>query len=193
MTTLHVKLDEKQLLQELKKGNRLAFEHLVKRYQHRLLSIACGITLDREESLEIVQDVFMRVHQNIHTFRGESSLMSWMRIITVNLSLNWKRKWLRRFRWKHHDIETEDGGILPDAENSGEHETPEAKYIDRQLEQKIMKNIALMPEKMRTVFVLKTVEHLSYEEIAQTLNIKTGTVRSRLHNARQLLAESLNE
>lgn len=189
VTQAHGKTGEQELIHQLKQGNRQAFEDLVDQYQHRLLAIACGITLDREESLEIVQDVFISVHRNIHNFRGEAGLMTWMRKITVNMCLNWKRKWTRRFKWSHHSIETDQGHFITEVETGNE--TPESSYMNREFETLVMEKVSLLPEKFRSVFVLKTLENISYEEIGQTLGIKTGTVKSRLHHARKLLAESM--
>ncbi len=189
MTQADGKTNEKELIHELQQGSRKAFEHLVEQYQHRLIAIACGITLDREESLEIVQDVFISVHQNINNFREDAGLMTWMRKITINMCLNWKKKWMRRFKWSHQTIETEQGHFLSEAETGNE--TPESSYMNREFEAVVMEKISLLPEKLRTVFVLKTLENISYEEIAQTIGIKTGTVKSRLHHARKFLAESM--
>jgi len=115
-------IDEQDLVERLKKGQQWAFDVLVNRYQDRLLKIAYGITLNREDSLEIVQDVFISVFKNITTFRQDASLATWLRKITINQCLNWKRKWKRRFKWSHDSIESENdknlfkenkkGGIL---------------------------------------------------------------------------------
>ncbi len=183
------KLDEKELIQRLKQGDQIAFQSLVQKYQPKLLAIACGITLDMEEGREIVQDVFISVHKNINTFREESSLLTWMRKITINLCLNWKRKWKRRFKWSHSSLDSQQDNTLEQAEKNME--TPESAYMSQEFEDVVMKAVELMPEKIRVVFVLKTFEKISYEEIAQTLNIKKGTVSSRLHYARKFLADSI--
>ena len=89
-------ISEEQLVERLKKGQEWAFNILVEQYQARLMKIAYGITLDREDSLEIVQDVFVNVFRHIKNFRQESGLATWLRKITVNQCLNWKRKWKRK-------------------------------------------------------------------------------------------------
>lgn len=183
-------VDEQDLVRRLKLGQEWAFEVLVKRFEKRLLALAYGITLDREESLEIVQDVFVSVHKNIDQFKGDSKLSTWLRKITVNMSLNWKRKWKRRFRWDHQPFEPETGDPLTDAEKNSE--TPETLFQQQEMETVLMKHINGLPEKLRTVFVLKTVEGISYEEIASTLGIKIGTVSSRMHHARSYLMEAVN-
>jgi RNA polymerase sigma-70 factor (ECF subfamily) len=182
-------IDEQDLIERLKKGQPWAFNQLVNRYQKRLLKIAYGITLDQEESLEIVQDVFVSVFKNIHTFRQEAKLATWLRKITINHCLNWKRKWKRRFKWHHDPIESEtDYSLVNESRKQG---NPEMLYREKQFEANLMKAVKQLPEKTRLVFVLNTFEGLSYEEIANTLDIKKGTVSSRLHNARNQLTKLL--
>ncbi|SMC54955.1 RNA polymerase, sigma-24 subunit, RpoE [Desulfocicer vacuolatum DSM 3385] len=174
------------MIKRLQQGQEAAFQILVKQYQSRLMAIAWGITLDHEESLEIVQDVFFNVYRNINEFRGDAGLMTWMRKITVNLCLNWKRRWKRRFKWHH--VSLDSGDTLSSKE---ENASPESHYLNLEMEKNIMAHVARLPEKIRTVFILKTVEDMSYEAIAQMLNIKPGTVSSRLYHARKSLAGAL--
>ena len=179
-------IDEQDLVERLQKGQQWAFNILVNTYQNRLLKIAYGITLDREDSMEIVQDVFISVFKNIRTFRQESSLATWLRKITINHCLNWKRKWKRRFKWDHKSIDSENSKNLFKENNN-----PEMLYREKQSEKNIMTAIKKLPEKIRLVFVLNAFEGLSYEEISETLNIRKGTVSSRLHFARKNLINFL--
>ncbi|MBT3387696.1 MAG: sigma-70 family RNA polymerase sigma factor [Desulfobacula sp.] len=179
-------IDEQDLVERLQKGQQWAFNILVNTYQNRLLKIAYGITLDREDSMEIVQDVFISVFKNIRTFRQESSLATWLRKITINHCLNWKRKWKRRFKWDHKSIDSENSKNLFKENNN-----PEMLYREKQSEKNIMTAIKKLPEKIRLVFVLNVLEGLSYEEISETLNIRKGTVSSRLHFARKNLINFL--
>lgn len=181
-------MEEKALIEALRQGSESALQDLMKHYRQRLLAIAWGVTLDHEESLEIVQDVFLSAHRNIHTFRGDAGLATWLRKITINKSLNWKRRWKRRFR-RHHTAPApgEEVVAAPDAHSR----TPESDYLYRETEQNIAAQVALLPEKIRTVFVLKTLEEMSYADIARLLNITTGTVASRLYHARKRLAAAL--
>jgi len=192
VNTLETKADhinEQDLIERLKKGQQWAFNTLVNQYQERLLKIAFGITLDREDSLEVVQDVFISVFKNIHTFRQDASLATWLRKITINQCLNWKRKWKRRFRWHHDSIDLEnDKDLFKEKKNNF---NPEILYREKLFEKNLMVAIRTLPEKIRLVLVLNAFEGLSYEEIAKSLNIKKGTVSSRLHFARKKLIESL--
>jgi len=183
-------VNEQDLIERLKKGQQWAFNILVNQYQDRLLKIVYGITLDREESLEIVQDVFISVFKNIHTFRQDASLATWLRKIAINQCLNWKRKWKKRFRWNHVSLESENDKTLF-TENRKTND-PEILFREKQFEKNLMEAIKKLPEKIRLVFVLNAFEGLSYEEIARTLKIKKGTVSSRLYFARKKLSNSLD-
>lgn len=183
--------DEKSLVSRLKQGQEAAYRILIRNYQGQLFSIAYGITMDREESLDIVQEVFLKVHQNIKNFRGDSGLSTWLHRITVNQSLNLQRKWKRRLKWRHQPLEKDEGGDYPELRDS--QENPETLYHKGELEKALQEGLNELPETSRTVFVLREIEGLSYDEIAEVLNIKKGTVKSRLFLARQKLKERLSE
>ena len=182
-------MEEQKLVERLRKGQQWAFNQLVTTHQNRLLKIAFGITLDHEESLEIVQDVFLSVFENIDFFRQEASLASWLRRITINSCLNWKRKWKKRFRWHHDHIDFQTEARLTN--ESFKKNDPESLVREKQFEKKILDAIKILPEKLRVVFVLNNLEGLPYEEISKTLDIKMGTVRSRLHSARKKILDAL--
>ena len=183
-------MDEQNLVEQLRQGDRKAFVILVNTFQKRLLKVAYGITLDPEESREIVQEVFIAVFRQIHSFRQEAALYTWLRKMTVNHCLNWKRRWKRRLRWHHDPIPLEnDPSLSP--ENT-QMETPEILIQKKQFRQQLMDAVKHLPEKTRTVFVLYALEELSYEEIADFLQIRKGTVASRLYHARKQVADVLN-
>jgi RNA polymerase sigma-70 factor (ECF subfamily) len=181
--------DERTFVSLLKQGRQEAFRVLIQRYQSGLFSIAYGITLDREESLDIVQEVFLKVFQNIHSFREESRLSTWLHRITVNQCLNWKRKWKRKFRWHHQSIEDEALAGDPGLGTDDYH--PEVLYRQKQVRETLWKELKALPEQARAVFVLRELEGLSYDEIAKVLNIRKGTVSSRLFHARKRLRQGL--
>ncbi len=180
---------EDELIERLRKGQEEAYRVLVREYHSRLYGLACGITLDREESQDILQEVFLKVCSNIKGFKGKSSLFTWLRRITVNESLNWRRRAKRRFRWKHQPLETEriEGGPELESEESN----PEDMYQKKELEKSLNNGLNLLSEEARTIFVLRELEGLSYDEIAAQMNLRKGTVSSRLFYARQRLKEFL--
>lgn len=182
-------VDEKDLVRRLKQNQQWACNVLVGLYQERLLKLAWGITLEMEESREIVQDVFFTAIKKIDTFREESGLWTWLRKMTVNACLNWKRKWKRRFRWHHTPIETQT--MIPAQGNETRELTPEILLQEKQEQRAVADAVARLPEDVRTAFVLCTFEGLSYQEIAQLLGIKKGTVSSRVFRARQMICQSV--
>ncbi len=183
--------DESQLVDRLRDGEEAAFAMLVRRFQARLYGLAYAMTLDREESRDIVQEVFLKAFRNIDTFKGESKLSTWLHRITVNQCLNWKRRWFQRRREYRRPLaeESED----PSAVTLPDEHTPETRLREEQLRQHYMEALQALPDKARAVYVLKELEGLSYDEIAVTLRLSRGTVSSRLHYARKRLQSALRD
>ena len=177
-------IDDSRLVIDLKDGNERAYRQLVGKYQAKLRNVAYGITLDVEESADIIQDVFLKAYMGIGKFKGESSLYTWLRRITINESLNWVRKWKRRFKWQHQSLDQEDGSSLDiESDKAG----PEDKVSNNQVAGILKEALDKLPEKARAVLILKEVEGLSYEEIGDLLGISKGTVSSRIFYAREKL------
>jgi len=181
-------VDENRLLLDLKNQDEKAYRKLVSLFQAKLKNVAYGITLDAEESTDIVQDVFLKVYMGIDNFKGESTLYTWLRRITINESLNWVRKWKRRFRWQHQSIDQEDGA---GPELISDEAGPEKSISNRQTSGLLKKGLDSLPEKARAILILKEVEGLSYDEIGDLMGINKGTVSSRIFYAREKLRESL--
>lgn len=180
-------IDEDRLLVDLRNKDEKAYRKLVSLFQAKLKNVAYGITLDAEESSDIVQDVFLKAYMGIDRFKGESSLYTWLRRITINESLNWVRKWKRRFRWQHQSIDQEDGsGPELISNESG----PEKSVSNSQTSSLLKKGLDSLPEKARAILILKEVEGLSYDEIGDLMGINKGTVSSRIFYAREKLRES---
>ena len=183
--------DEDKLILRLKRGDEEAFNTLFSEYKGMIFSIAYGITLDHEESFDIVQEVFIKVYENIPRFQGKSKLSTWLHRITVNHCLNWQRKWKRRFRWHHHSIDSTDG--LDNSALGSESFSPEAIYREKEMGRILQESLKKIPEDARAVFILKEFQGLSYDEIAEVMKIKRGTVSSRLYYVRKKLDKSIKK
>ncbi len=183
--------DDSELVAALKEGREQAYRQLIGKYQAKLRNLAYGITMDAEDSLDIVQDVFLKVYRGIGRFEGKSSLYTWLRRITVNESLNWKRKWRRRFRWQHQSMD--DESFYESADMSNDEDIPENIYRKKELEKLLKEGLNILNEDARMVFVLKELEGLSYEKIGSMLGISSGTVSSRLFYAREKLRKFLKD
>jgi RNA polymerase sigma-70 factor (ECF subfamily) len=180
---------DEELILRLQRGDEWAFQLLVRRFRKNIFSIAFGITLDAEESQDIVQEVFLQVYRRIGKFRGDATLSTWLHRITVNRCLNWKRRWARRFKWLHVTADNADDGSVKEPESPLP--SPESRVAGAQTRQQIDNALKMLPDQARTVFVLRELEGLSYEAIAEAVGIKLGTVRSRLFHARRRLKEIL--
>ena len=183
--------DESTLVALLKQGHEEAYAELVQRYQKKVYALAYGITMDPEDSRDIVQEVFLKAFQNINKFEGRSRLATWLHRITVNQSLNWQRRWKRRLRWHHRPIESDEDGESMQL-GTDEYQA-EVLHERREIDRAYKRALKQLPEDARTVYALKEVEGLSYEEIGRVLNLKKGTVSSRLFYARKRLQQALED
>lgn len=181
-------IDDRSLVINLKNRDEQAYRQLVSRYQAKLKNVAYGIILDLKESEDIVQDVFLKAFMGIDNFKCDSSIYTWLRRITINESLNWRRKWKRRFRWQHRSLEQDAEYNI---ETASDEKGPENIYQEKQLSASIKEGLDKLPEKARAVLVLKEIEGLSYEEIGHLLGISKGTVSSRIFYAREKLRQYL--
>ena len=165
--------DPPGLVERLRAGDPVAFEELVRTYQHRVFGVAVRMLGNAAEAEEIAQEVFLRVHRSVGEFRGEAKLSTWLYAITSRLCLNRMASAERR----HSRASPEALEDVPAGDTGGGLEREEVTTALRQA-------IAALPEERRIVVVLRDVEGLSYEEIARALDLEPGTVRSRLHRAR---------
>jgi RNA polymerase sigma-70 factor (ECF subfamily) len=186
--------DDRELINRFKEGDRIAFKDLVTRYQQRLFAVAYGIVRDEEAALDIVQETFIKIHKNLHTFQGASSFYSWAYRIATNLSIDYRRAQKRRSEHTEYD----DSRKLGDEADYAAYLTPAysrsnpAKELEqREVAQLLDVALEQLSDKLRTVFILREVEGCSYQEIADTVEIPIGSVMSRLFHARQRLAEFL--
>jgi len=166
--------DDPHLVDRLRRGDPRAFEELVIAYQHRVFGVALRMLRNRSEAEEIAQEVFLRVHGAVEDFRGEAKLSTWLYAITSRLCLNRLAAGERRVaREGQETLERLTADVDP------------AAQLERgELEAALQRAITELPEERRIVVVLRDLEGLPYEEIAEALDLPVNTVRSRLHRAR---------
>ena len=174
--------DSAEFLDRLRSGDAGAFEALVTIYQHRVFSVALRMLGNPAEAEDVAQDVFLRAHRALPGFRGEAKLSTWLYAIASRLCLTRLGSGVRRLTQYGDETLTRlaDGQVDPVAE------------VERsEVEIALHRAIAELDEDRRIVVVLRDLEGLSYEEIAQALKLPVGTVRSRLHRARSDLKDKL--
>ena len=182
---------EAALVQRCAAGDESASAELVAEHQRIVVQLASNLLGDREEALDLSQEVFLRVFRTIHRFRGQSSLRTWIYRIAVNQARNRHRFWRRRHRADQVSLDQHvamHGDVF-----SGLGPTPERVLAQKELAERLRVALNRLPFDQRTAIVLREVDGLSYEEIAYSLQLAVGTVKSRLTRARQALRAELRD
>ena len=186
--------DDLALVSRAKTGDPESFRALVVRYQKKVYAVALGIVKDRDLAWDVAQEAFVRVHAHLSEFKGESSFSTWVLRIGTHLAIDSVRKERAGARRAIDDVSEPDlqeggEGLLASALGNDPHESA----LRRELAGKMAEALAELPEKHRTILVLREVEGLSYEELAERLGIHKGTVMSRLFHARKKMQALLRD
>jgi RNA polymerase sigma-70 factor (ECF subfamily) len=171
-----------ELVEAARAGNAAAFEVLVHRYSERAYRVAFRVVRDADESRDVVQDALIKAYRGLESFESRSSFYTWLYRIVVNLALDRRRREQRA-----PSVEWDDGvahQVDPRSVSTAA-ESPEAAARRREVRGLVAQGVERLPEGQREVLLLREVDGLSYEEIAQTMKISKGTVMSRLHYARK--------
>jgi RNA polymerase sigma-70 factor, ECF subfamily len=186
--------DDLALVEKAKAGDREAFRALVVRYQRKVYAVALGIVKDADLAWDVAQEAFVRVHKHLPEFKGESSFSTWVLRIGSHLAIDALRKERTSAKEDIDDVRDADvheggEGILATALGND----PQQNALRRELAGKMTQALAQLPEKHRTILVLRELEGLSYEELSERLGIHKGTVMSRLFHARKKMQVLLRE
>ncbi|MFW5966603.1 MAG: RNA polymerase sigma factor [Persicimonas sp.] len=186
---------EKELVARAQEGDREAFQELVENYQRKVYSICYGMLKNEHDSLDVSQEVFIKVFKYLENFNQNSSFYTWLYRITVNKCIDYIRKQKRRSEVDYDDTigrteEVEgDQNIMPSTLGV----QPGRAYERKELRSKMLEALDTLSEKHRTILILREVEGLSYEEMADVLDISKGTVMSRLYHARRYFQDAIEE
>jgi len=178
--------EEKELIKKVKNGNKFAFNTLVKNYQQKIYHLARRIVMNHEDADEVVQETFIKAYINISKYSEEYKFYTWLYRIAVNTSLTLLKK--KKYRGVSLEKLTEDGHFQP---TSGDDTQQSSR--NSELKKLVKEALKSLSPQLRTVFILRTWEEMSYKEIAQTLKISEGTVMSRLNRARDKLRKILKK
>ncbi len=180
---------DRALVERVKKGDKLAFDLLVRKYQHKVISLIGRYVADRSECEDVAQDAFIRAWKAIGSFRGDSAFYTWMYKIAVNTAKN--HLVAMRRRPPTDDVIADDAVYTHGAERMRDTATPERELMRQEIEQTVFSAVQSLPEELRTAINLREVDGLSYDEIAQAMDCPIGTVRSRIFRAREAIDEQL--
>jgi RNA polymerase sigma-70 factor (ECF subfamily) len=174
-------------------GDEGAYERLVVGHQRRAFNVAYRILGDYDEAADATQEAFVQAYRALGGFRGEARFGNWLLAIVLNQCRNRLKHWKRRARAKHDSLSDPVGGEDSDLrrELSDPAPNPLERLESRQLEELVREEVRHLDEEQATVLVLRELQDIGYEEIAQVLGVPIGTVKSRLHRGRSALAERL--
>jgi RNA polymerase sigma-70 factor (ECF subfamily) len=179
---------DRDLVRAARGGDRQAFEALVRRYSERAFRAAFRVLRDVAQSEEVMQEAFIKAYRGLRNFESRSSFYTWLYRIIVNLALDRRRSEARAPSVQWEDAvasQVEPRALQPPAAD------PELASHRREVRQIVARGIQQLPEGQREVLLLREVEGLSYEEIAESMGISKGTVMSRLHYARKKMVSFL--
>ena len=180
------------LIAECQQGDTSAFDELVRRYKDRIYNVVYRFLGNHEDALDVSQEVFVRAYRGIGGFKGDARIYTWLYSIAANLARNRLRDMGRKGRDKVVSLEAlaEAAPNVAQAATASK-QTPRDVAEQHEMEAMLQQCLEELPDHYRMAFVLRTFEDMSYEEIADVMGCPTGTVKSRLSQARNLLRERL--
>jgi len=174
-----------ELVRRVQRGESAAFDVLVRKHQHRVVSLVGRYIADWSECQDVAQDAFIRAYRAINSFRGDAQFSTWLHRIAVNTAKNHLAASNRRP--PTDDIEIGDAEQFDSGTRLRDNDTPERQLMRQELENTVMKAVSGLPEELRLAITLREVEGLSYEDIALKMGCPIGTVRSRIFRARDAI------
>ncbi|HMM76913.1 MAG TPA: RNA polymerase sigma factor RpoE [Gammaproteobacteria bacterium] len=178
-----------ELVARVQRGEKRAFDLLVARYQHRIVKLVSRYVRDPGDALDVTQEAFIKAYRALPNFRGDSAFFTWLYRIAINTAKNHLVALGRRPL--EADIEGPDGEPMALDEMQADDETPEKILLVEEIKDTILATIESLPEDLRTAIMLREVEGLSYEQIAEAMDCPIGTVRSRIFRAREAIDTKL--
>ena len=182
------KSDDLSLISRFKAGDISAFEEILLRHQDKIYNLCRRMLGNSHDAEDATQDVFLKAYQNINKFKPEASLYTWLFRIAVNTCIDYNREPFFESLFKS----SKEGDVFVVDSPTGS-PSPDRLYESKQISDAIQLTLSRLPVKLRAVIVLKEIEGLSYEEIAEVLDVSIGTVKSRISRARDDLKEVLKK
>src|SRR5690606_6518283 len=179
-----------ELVARVQRGDKRAFDMLVLKYQRKIMRLLSRMVRDPGDVEDVAKEAFIKAYRALPQFRGESAFYTWLYRIAINTARNWQAASARRPS-APNVIETEDGETFSQIDNLTDISTPESLAASRQIVETVNAAINALPEELRTAIILREIEGMSYEDIAQTMGCPIGTVRSRIFRAREAIATQL--
>jgi RNA polymerase sigma-70 factor (ECF subfamily) len=183
-------VDDRELVQSAQRGDRDAFKTLFERHHRRAFALALGVVRHQDDALDVVQDAFIKAHKYLDKFEGNSSFYTWLYRIVMNLAIDHLRKHrrIKPVELDENRLETDgDDPLLPRILGGN----PGRALLDKQIRDRIDRALDGLSENHRAVLVMRELEGLSYEDMAQAMSCSKGTIMSRLFHARRNMQKQL--
>jgi RNA polymerase sigma-70 factor (ECF subfamily) len=180
---------DQALVERVQKGDKSAFDVLVRKYQHKVVKLISRYIKDPDEALDVSQEAFIEAYRALPNFRGDSAFYTWMYRIAINTAKNYLVAQGRRL--PNVDIEAQEAEQFEGESTLKEYATPERLLQRDEIENTVFSTIEKLPEDLKTAITLREIDGLSYEEIAEAMACPVGTVRSRIFRAREAIEKSL--
>ena len=179
-----------ELVARVQRGDKQAFDLLVLKYQRKIMRLLSRMIRDSAEIEDVAQEAFIKAYRALPQFRGESAFYTWLYRIAINTARNWLAQNNRRPSTPSAQ-ENEDGETFDATDNLTDSSNPESEMASRQIAETVNKAMNDLPEDLRNAIVMREIDGMSYEDIAQSMSCPIGTVRSRIFRAREAIATKL--
>ncbi len=180
---------DQKLVARVQRGDKGAFDLLVRKYQHKVAKLVSRYVRDRREVEDVTQEALIKAYRAIGGFRGESAFYTWLYRIAVNTAKNYLESMGRRPPGS--DVEVEGAELIESGDGLRDQATPERQMLTDEIASTVHRVIENLPADLRTAITLREIEGLSYEEIAHVMDCPIGTVRSRIFRAREAIDQEL--
>jgi RNA polymerase sigma-70 factor (ECF subfamily) len=181
---------DQQLVERVQRGDKAAFDLLVVKYQRKIFRLLSRLIRDTAEIEDVAQEAFVKAYRALPNFRGDSAFYTWLYRIAINTAKNYLVSQGRRAPTSTQ-ADVEDAETFDDGDHLRDLNTPDSMLVTKQVAEAVNRAIDQLPEDLRTAIVLRELEGLSYEEIAESMQCPIGTVRSRIFRAREAIALEL--
>ena len=181
---------DQQLVERVQRGDKAAFDLLVVKYQRKIFRLLSRLIRDSAEIEDVAQEAFVKAYRALPNFRGDSAFYTWLYRIAINTAKNYLVSQGRRAPTSTQS-DVEEAETFDDGDHLRDLNTPDSMLVTKQVGDAVNRAIDQLPEDLRTAIVLREIEGLSYEEIAESMQCPIGTVRSRIFRAREAIALEL--
>lgn len=176
---------DKEIIERVKGGEKEAYDLLVLKYQQRVINLISRFVKNHSDALDVSQETFIKAYRALPNFRGESAFYTWLYRIAVNTAKNHLTVQSRKITKSDYDVA--DIEQIEGSMSLTEQTTPESLLVKDELQETILKTIENLPEDLKSAIMLREIEGLSYEGIAEVMECPVGTVRSRIFRAREMI------